>query len=113
MEKLKKGDSVKVLAGRDRGMQGTILKITERKNKKGELIKAALVEGVNVVKKHVRGNPQAGKAGGIINKELPIMLSNLALINPLTSKADKVGIKTLDDGKKARYFKSSGEVVDA
>jgi len=71
-----------------------------------------LVEGVNLAKRHERGNPQQGTAGGIVEKEMPLHLSNVALFNPITSKADRVGFKTLDDGRKVRYFKSNGEVVD-
>ncbi len=104
MKHLKKGDDVIVLAGRDRGKRGTILNIVDGNR--------ALVNDVNVVKRHTRGNPQKQQTGGIISKEAPIQLSNLALFNPTTGKGDRVGVRTLEDGKKVRYFKSNGEVVD-
>ncbi len=104
MQKIKKGDEVVVLAGRDKGRQGVVQKILS----KGR----TFVEGINLVKKHTKGNPQQGTAGGILEKEASIHLSNIAVFNPLTKKADRVGIKTLEDGRKVRYFKSNGELVD-
>jgi len=104
MKKIVKGDKVIVLAGRDKGKQGTVQSILGNGR--------ALVDGVNIVKKHVRPNPNKGEPGGIIDREASIDLSNLALVNPTTGKADRVGFKTLDDGKKVRYFKSNGEVAD-
>ncbi len=105
MQKLKTGDQVVVLAGKDRGKQGEI----KAKAKDGKFI----VEGINLVKKHTKPNPNLGITGGIMDKEMPIDASNLALLNPATGKGDKVGVKTLDDGRKVRVFKSNGEVVDA
>lgn len=104
MNKIVKGDKVEVLAGRDKGKQSTVSKILGDGR--------ALVENVNMVKKHVRPNPNKGETGGIIDRESPIHLSNLALVNPSTGKADRVGFKVLEDGKKVRYFKSNGEVAD-
>lgn len=103
-QKMKVGDRVHVLAGRDKGRTGTILR------KIGEAY--AIVEGVNIVKKHERANPNAGKQGGIIEKEAKIHLSNLAHINPVSGKPDRVGFATLEDGRKVRKFKSNGEVLD-
>lgn len=105
MEKIRKGDEVVVLTGKDRGRRGTVLRrIDER---------SVLVEGVNRVKKHQRPNPMKGQQGGIVEKEMPIDISNVALFNPATSKGDRVGIKTLEDGTKVRFFKSNGELVKA
>jgi large subunit ribosomal protein L24 len=104
MQKIKKGDEVLVLAGKDKGKRGTVTKVMED-NK-------LIVEGVNRVKKHIRPNPQKGIAGGIVEKEMPIDVSNLGLYNPETKKADRVGFKFLEDGKKVRIFKSTSEVVD-
>ncbi len=104
MRKIKKGDDVIVLAGKDKGKRGTVLSIT-RDNR-------AYVEGVNMVKRHVKANPMAGTPGGIIEKEAPIHISNIALFNPDTGKGDRVGIKILEDGKKVRYFKSTGKQID-
>ncbi len=104
MRKIKKGDDVIVLAGRDRSKRGTVLRIVDADH--------FLVEGINRVKKHQRPNPAKGDTGGIIDKEMPIHVSNLALFNPVTKKADRVGIKQLEDGRRVRFFKSNGEVVD-
>ncbi len=104
MKKIRKGDEVIVIAGRDKGKRGTVSEIVSDQQ--------LLVEGVNVVKRHTRPNPSKGTTGGIIEKELPIHRSNVALYNPQLSKADRVGIKRLEDGKKVRYFKSTDEVVD-
>jgi large subunit ribosomal protein L24 len=104
MERIRKGDEVVVIAGRDKGKRGTVLaRIDERH---------VTVEGINVVKKHVRPNPMKGVVGGIIDKTMPIDQSNVMLFNPATSKGDRVGIK-LVDGKKLRVFKSNGAVVGA
>ena len=103
MQRIKKGDEVVVLAGRDKGKRGTVLRIDA-----GHV----LVEGINKVKKHQRPNPMKGITGGIIDKEMPLHVSNVALYNPLTKKADRVGIRMNADGRRARYFKSNGEVVD-
>ena len=105
MDRLKKGDQVVVITGKDRGKQGEILK-------RGEDGKF-LVQGINIVKKHTKPNPAIGATGGILEKEMPIQGSNLALLNPATGKGDKVGFKILDDGRKVRVFKSNGEVVGA
>lgn len=104
MRKLKSGDTVLVLAGKDKGAKGKILKVITKANK-------ALVEGVNLIKKHVKRNPQTNE-GGIIEKEAPIALSNLAIFNPATNKGDRVGFKVLENGKKVRYFKSNNEIID-
>ena len=103
MSKIKKGDEVIVITGRDKGRRGTVSRVLEG---------ALIIEGINVVKKHTKGNPQAGVSGGIVDKEMPIDISNVALFNSKTGKADKVGFKTGDDGKKVRIFKSNQALVD-
>ncbi len=105
MQRIKKGDEVIVIAGKDKGRRGTVLNTLEDDNK-------VLVEGVNVAKKHQKPNPNAGVQGGIIDMEMPLHQSNVALFNPLTKKGDRVGIKTLEDGRKVRFYKSNNEVVD-
>lgn len=102
MRKLLKGDEVIVITGKDKGRRGTVRQVLDGK---------AIVDNVNVVKKHQKGNPNAGVTGGIVDKEMPIELSNLMVFNPTTGKGDRVGIKVLDDGKKVRIFKSNGETV--
>ena len=104
MRKFKKGDDVVVLAGRDKGKRGTIMRILDDNR--------ALVDSVNLVKRHTKANPNKGETGGIIEKEAPIQLSNIGLYNPTTKKADRVGFRFLEDKTKVRYFKSNGEVVD-
>ncbi|NYT82032.1 50S ribosomal protein L24 [Alcaligenaceae bacterium] len=104
MEKIRKGDEVIVLTGRDKKRRGTVLKRVDADH--------VLVEGINVVKKHTKGNPMAGTQGGIIDKTMPIHISNVALFNPATGKADRVGVKEVD-GSKVRVFRSSGAVVGA
>jgi large subunit ribosomal protein L24 len=104
MRKIKKGDDVVVVTGRDRSKRGTVLNIVDESH--------LLVEGINRVKKHQRPNPAKGETGGIIDKEMPIHVSNVALFNPVTKKADRIGIRQLEDGRRVRYFKSNGEVVD-
>ena len=104
MSKIRKGDDVVVLPGRDKGKRGTVLQIIENNR--------ILVDNVNVIKKHVKPNPNRGETGGIIEKEAPIQISNVALLNPNTNKADRVGYKVLEDGRKVRVFKSDGEVAD-
>ena len=104
MSKIRKGDDVVVLSGRDKGKRGTVLQIIENKR--------VLVDNVNVIKKHVKPNPNRGETGGIIEKEAPIQISNVALFNPNSNKADRVGYKVLEDGRKVRVFKSDGEVAD-
>ena len=104
MAKIKKGDDVIVRTGKDKGKSGRVTKIL-KDNK-------VLVEGINQVKKNQKPNPNAGVTGGIIVKDMPINISNIGLYNPETKKADRVGFRFLDDGKKVRYFKSTNEVVD-
>ena len=104
MKRIKKGDEVVVIAGKDKGRRGTVVKVFEDDR--------VLVENVNVVKKH-QPNPNAGVPGGIIEKEAPLHISNVLLYNPATEKGDRVGFKTLGDGRKVRYFKSNNEVLDA
>lgn len=105
MEKIRKGDDVVVIAGRDKGKRGSVIRVLEDDS--------LLVEGINRVKKHVRPNPMRGDQGGIVEKEMPIHISNVALFNPATQKADRVGFKVLDDGRKVRVFKSNGELIEA
>lgn len=104
MRKIRKGDDVIVLTGKDKGKRGTVTRVLVAENK-------AIVEGINKVKKHQKPNPYANIPGGIIEKEMPIQISNIAVYNPTTGKADRVGIKILEDGKKVRVFKSNGETV--
>ena len=104
MAKIRKGDDVVVRTGKDKGKSGSVTKIL-KDNK-------VLVEGINQVKKNQKPNPNAGVSGGIIVKDMPINISNIGLYNPETKKADRVGFKFLEDGKKVRYFKSTNEVVD-
>ena len=105
MNKIRKGDDVVVTTGKDKGKRGTVLRVVDAER--------VVVEGANKVKKHAKPNPMRGVTGGIIEKEMPIHVSNVALFNSATQKADRVGFKVLDDGRKVRVFKSSGEVVDA
>lgn len=105
MQRIKKGDEVVVLAGRDKGKRGTVLRRVDAEH--------VVVEGVNRVKKHQRPNPMKGMTGGIVDKDMPIHVSNVALYNPATKKADRVGAKRLEDGRKVRIFKANGEQVDA
>ena len=105
MSKIRKGDEVVVITGKDKGKRGTVLLRVDDEH--------LLVEGVNRAKKHVKPNPMKGVAGGIVDKDMPIHLSNVALFNHATKKADRVGFKTLVDGHKVRVFKSNGELVNA
>jgi large subunit ribosomal protein L24 len=105
MEKIRKGDEIVVITGKDKGKRGTVLRRVDDEH--------VLVEGVNRAKKHVKPNPVKGVAGGIVDKDMPIHISNVALFNPATKKADRVGFKALDDGRKVRVFKSNGELVNA
>lgn len=105
MNKIRKGDEVIVVTGKDRGRRGVVLRRVDDER--------VVVEGVNRVKKHVRPNPLKGEVGGIVEKEMPLHISNVALFNPVAQKGDRVGIKVLEDGRKVRFFKSSGELVDA
>lgn len=104
MKRIRKGDQIIVVSGKDKGRQGMVLKITSDDR--------VLVEAVNMAKKHTKANPMQGIEGGIIEKEMPLHISNIMLFNPMTSKGDRIGYKVLDDGRKVRYFKSNGEVVD-
>lgn len=104
MKKIKKGDEVIVITGRDNGKRGTVLSLVSDTH--------VLVEGANKVKKHERPNPMKNTTGGIVEKEMPLHISNVALFNPATKKADRVGIKEMDGGRRVRYFKSNGEVID-
>ncbi|HJT60683.1 MAG TPA: 50S ribosomal protein L24 [Burkholderiales bacterium] len=105
MQRIRKGDEVVVLAGRDKGKRGTVLRRVDADH--------VVVEGVNRVKKHQRPNPMKGVTGGIVDRDLPIHVSNVALFNPATKKADRVRSKTLQDGRKVRIFKANDEQVDA
>ena len=105
MQKIRKGDDVIVTTGKDKRKRGTVLRRVDDKH--------LLVEGINRVKKHQKPNPMKGQTGGIVDMDMPIDISNIALFNPQTRKADRVGFKTLEDGRKVRIFKSNGEVVDA
>ena len=104
MRKIRKGDEVVVLTGKDKGKQGTVLSVIDDEK--------VLVENVNIVKKHTKANPNKGEPGGILDKEMPLHISNVSIYNPITSSADRVGFRTLEDGRKVRYFKSNGEIVD-
>jgi large subunit ribosomal protein L24 len=103
--KIRKGDDVVVLAGKDRGKRGTVLRVVDAEH--------VVVEGANKVKKHQRPNPMKGITGGIVDREMPLHVSNVALYNSATSKGGRVGVKMLEDGRRVRYFKSNGEVIDA
>ncbi|KFB69194.1 50S ribosomal protein L24 [Candidatus Accumulibacter vicinus] len=105
MEKIRKGDDVLVIAGKDKGRRGAVLRRTDAEH--------VLVEGVNRAKKHVKPNPVKGVAGGIVEMEMPLHISNVAIYNPATRKADRIGFKTLEDNTKVRFFKSNGEVLGA
>ena len=104
MRKIKRDDEVIVLAGKDKGKRGTVRRVLDDNR--------VLVSGVNMIKKHTKPDPQAGVQGGIVEREAPIQISNIGIFNSATGKADRVGIR-VDDGKKVRIFKSSGEAVDA
>lgn len=101
--RIRKGDDVIVIAGKDKGKRGTVLSVNDER---------VVVENINLAKKHVKPNPNKGEQGGIVDKEMPLAISNVALFNPATNKGDRVGFKTLEDGRKVRIFKSNGEVVD-
>ena len=103
MEKIRKGDDVIVITGKDKGKRGAVLARVDADH--------VVVEGINRAKKHVKPNPVKGVVGGIVDKDMPIHISNVALFNPATKKADRVGVKTLEDGRKVRVFKSNGEQV--
>jgi large subunit ribosomal protein L24 len=105
MRKIRKGDQVVVMSGRDKGRRGAVVQVLADGR--------VLVESVNMVKKHTKPNPQGGQQGGIIEKEMPLAVSKVAIWNPSVKKADRIGFKTLTDGKKVRFFKSNGEMIDA
>ena len=104
-KKIRKGDQVTVLSGRDKGRHGAVLEVLPS----GHVI----VEGLNVVKRHTKPNPQANKQDGIVETSMPLAISKVAIFNPVSKKGDRIGFKTLTDGKKVRFFKSSGEMLDA
>jgi large subunit ribosomal protein L24 len=104
MRKIRKGDDVIVLTGKDRGKRGTVIRIVGDDR--------VLVENINMVKRHTKGNPQRGEPGGILDKEMPVHISNIALYNPASGSGDRIGFKILEDGRKVRVFKSNQEVVD-
>jgi large subunit ribosomal protein L24 len=104
MRKIRTGDDVIVVAGKDKGKFGKVIRFRNKDDR-------VVVENINLVKRHTRGNPMQNTPGGIIDKEMPIHISNIALVNPTTNKADRVGFKFLEDGTKVRYFKSNGEVI--
>ena len=101
MRKIKKGDNVVVIAGRDKGKRGDVSRVVDANY--------VLVNGVNTVKRHTRPNPMKNEPGGIVSKEMPIHVSNIAIWNPVTGKGDRIGIRMLDDGRKVRFFKSNKE----
>jgi large subunit ribosomal protein L24 len=103
MHRMKKGDQVIVVTGKDKGRRGTVLRIEDGR---------VVVENLNVAKKHQRPNPQKGVAGGIVEQEKSLDASNVMLFNPTTQKADRVGFRRLSDGRKVRFFKGNGEVLD-
>jgi large subunit ribosomal protein L24 len=104
MQRIRKGDEIVVIAGRDKGKRGTVLRRTG--------VEHVVVEGINRVKKHQRPNPMKGLTGGVVDKDMPIHISNVALFNPATQKADRIAFKLLPDGRKVRVFRSNGEQVD-
>ncbi|MDN5836300.1 MAG: 50S ribosomal protein L24 [Nitrosospira sp.] len=104
MRKIKKGDDVIIITGKDKGKRGTVLRIVD-----ADLV---VIEGANKVKKHQRPNPNKGTTGGIVEMEKPIQISNVAIFNPATQKADRVGIRILEDKRKVRFFRSNGELLD-
>ena len=103
MSKIKKGDNVVVIAGRDKGKRGDVSRIVGDRH--------VLVNGINTVKKHTKPNPMKNQPGGIVTKEMPIDVSNVAIYNPVTKKADRIGVRQLEDGRKVRFFKSNGEQI--
>ena len=104
MKKLKKGDSIIVVSGKDKGKKGEILRFIEPDK--------LIISNINLAKKHVKPNPNKNESGGIIEKEMPIHISNVMMFNPITKKGDRVGFKNLEDGKKVRVYKSNEEVID-
>ena len=104
MNKIRKGDQVQVITGKDKGKRGVVTRVRSDER--------VVVEGVNLIKRHTKPNPTLGTPGGIVARENPVHISNIAIFNPVTSKPDRVGFKTLEDGRKVRIFKSTKEVVD-
>jgi large subunit ribosomal protein L24 len=104
MQKIRKGDTVILIAGRDKGRRGAVIEVLEDEQVR--------VEGLNMAKKHQKPNPNANQPGGIIEREAPLHISNVAIYNPATQKADRIGFKALEDGRKVRVFKSNREMVD-
>lgn len=104
MRRIKKGDEVVIIAGKDKGRQGTVTRVVDNAR--------VVVEGINLIKRHTKANPGRNVAGGIVEREAPIDISNVMLYNPTTKKGDRIGFRTLEDGRKVRYFKSNNEVVD-
>lgn len=104
MKRIRKGDEVIVIAGKDKGRRGRVARVITDSQ--------VMVENINLIKRHTRPNPQKGVAGGIVEQERPIHISNVMLFNPATGKGDRTGFRVLDDGRKVRYFKSNNEVVD-
>jgi large subunit ribosomal protein L24 len=105
MRKIKKGDTVVVIAGRDKGKRGDVAQVVDAEH--------VIVNGVNTVKRHTRPNPMKNQPGGIVQKEMPIHVSNVAIWNPVTGKPDRVGFRVLEDGRKVRFFKGNGEQIGA
>ena len=105
MSKIKKGDNVVVIAGRDKGKRGDVARVVDANH--------VVVNGINQVKRHTRPNPMKNQPGGIVAKEMPIDVSNVAIWNPVTQKPDRVGTRILEDGRKLRFYKSSGELINA
>jgi large subunit ribosomal protein L24 len=104
MSKIKKGDNVVVIAGRDKGKRGDVARVVDATH--------VVVNGINQVKRHTRPNPMKNQPGGIVTKELPIDVSNIAIWNPVTQKPDRIGFRMLEDGRKVRFFKSNGEQIN-
>ncbi len=105
MNRIKKGDEIIVITGKDKGRRGTVIRVNQEDGR-------VLIEGINIVKKHQKPNPNAGVQGGIVDEEREIHVSNVMLYNSVTNKGDRIGVKTLEDGRKVRFFKSNQEVVD-
>ncbi len=105
MFKIKKDDEVILLTGKDKGKRGRVLKVLPARER-------VVVEGANLIKKHVKPDPRTGTQGGIVTKEASVHISNVAIFNPVTKKADRVGFRTLDDGRKVRFFKSNKEIIE-
>ena len=105
MDRIKKGDEVIIISGKDKGKRGAVTRVLDAER--------VLVENINMVKRHTKPNPARGAAGGIVEKEMPLHTSNIAIYNPVTKKGGRIGFRTLEDGRKVRYFKSNNEVLDS